>query len=788
MASAHVACLEPDVQFCSASVICPVTMVCAGEACVTPEQATACDGKIDGDACMADGIAGTCFANGCLPAGCGNNRIDQGEACDDGNTTFGDQCAADCKSTEQCGNGVVDTPVGEQCDEGPAGLSGDGCSSRCQAELLLWRDTVPPLPSSRVNFRVAWTGTQLLLVGGVPVGGSVPIADQWRREGVTWVKDTPRAALPARTRFGLAFDEGREEVVAFGGYAAGGSALGDTWVYAGGTWTQKLPATSPPARGDVRLSYDRNLDRVMMFGGAVDAGSSAAMLADTWLWDGSDWTLAVTGGGSGCNSNDSGGYPCARANGALVYSEQEDTTLLFGGRPLPGGNFTREWRFEGGTQSSAARWIEDDLQIGVPAASSTVAAPVGDQVLAISGTLCKIRRGRIWDSCLPSPIDSSSIELVREPAEATTYLVGPTGRTYPFVSEQVWRVDPLLPVGPQAAGFDPIRNVTVVTSDEAVTRGTWQWTGQSWHSSSAVPGGISRRGGALAFDRDRRELVHFGGSNTAQSSLYADLYVFDGTAYVERFTTNAPPARRDHGLAYDEARQELVMFGGDTSLGASEPVDDTWTLLGVEWIRRAPTRAPSGRKGHAMAYDPVHQHIVLFGGRALDDLSGETWLWDGTEWSLVSASADGPGPREDATLVYDPVLGALVLVGGSTPGGWLTDAWLWTGTGWELAQSITAPAGLLGLVGARDPLGGITMFANASQWRLRREASGVPAERCENPEDDADGDGYRGCADPDCWQRCSPLCPPGQGGCEGPRCGDEVCSAIEAGFCTADCP
>ncbi len=78
--------------------------------------------------------------------GCGNQTIQAGEACDDGNTTSGDGCAADCKTIEPgwfcdtagspcirntCGDGRVGT--GEKCDDHNT-TSNDGCSATCTVE------------------------------------------------------------------------------------------------------------------------------------------------------------------------------------------------------------------------------------------------------------------------------------------------------------------------------------------------------------------------------------------------------------------------------------------------------------------------------------------------------------------------------------------------------------------------------------------------------------------------------------------------------------------------------
>jgi cysteine-rich repeat protein len=62
---------------------------------------------------------------------CGNDVVDAGEQCDDGNLTAGDGCSAYCLH-EVCGNGVTD--LGEQCDDGNE-AGGDGCGSLCTIEF-----------------------------------------------------------------------------------------------------------------------------------------------------------------------------------------------------------------------------------------------------------------------------------------------------------------------------------------------------------------------------------------------------------------------------------------------------------------------------------------------------------------------------------------------------------------------------------------------------------------------------------------------------------------------------
>ncbi len=54
----------------------------------------------------------------CVPGSggiCGNNLLETGEQCDDGNTTSGDGCSASCQQ-EYCGDSVIQPGLNEQCD------------------------------------------------------------------------------------------------------------------------------------------------------------------------------------------------------------------------------------------------------------------------------------------------------------------------------------------------------------------------------------------------------------------------------------------------------------------------------------------------------------------------------------------------------------------------------------------------------------------------------------------------------------------------------------------------
>ena len=66
---------------------------------------------------------------------CGNGTVEDGEQCDDANTTDGDGCSSTCMKelivSTTCGDGKLDTE--ETCDDANT-TDGDGCSSTCMKE------------------------------------------------------------------------------------------------------------------------------------------------------------------------------------------------------------------------------------------------------------------------------------------------------------------------------------------------------------------------------------------------------------------------------------------------------------------------------------------------------------------------------------------------------------------------------------------------------------------------------------------------------------------------------
>src|SRR5205807_7506891 len=89
------------------------------------------------------------------------------------------------------------------------------------------------------------------------------------------------------------------------------------------------------------------------------------------------------------------------------------------------------------------------------------------------------------------------------------------------------------------------------------------------------------------------------------------------------------------------------------------------------------------------------------------------------------------------------------------------------GTSWQPISSpacdVLARTVGIGLSLGYDPRGRRLVGFDASTnevWQLRWDADNELDESCIAGKD-ADGDGFAGCDDPDCWGYCTPSCPPG---------------------------
>lgn len=112
----------------------------------------------------------------------------------------------------------------------------------------------------------------LLMTGGSP----------WVWDGSNWAQETLSVIPPPRDFWAAAFDSASGQALLYGGVGPSGSGIkySDTWIHSGSNWVQVHTTHVPPA-GVSYAVFDGNANRVLLI----------AQDLSTWSWSGTDWVI-----------------------------------------------------------------------------------------------------------------------------------------------------------------------------------------------------------------------------------------------------------------------------------------------------------------------------------------------------------------------------------------------------------------------------------------------------------------------------------------------------------------
>jgi hypothetical protein len=554
---------------------------------------------------------------------------------------------------------------------------------------------------------------QVILFGGrdfSSFGNTLTGTYAW--DGNAWHQlNTPVGPI-GRYTHGMATDFARSKVVMFGGY--NGNLLGDTWEWDGSKWTLVAANGSGPfMRSGPGLAYDSGRQRTVMFG-----GSTGQPAADTWEWDGANWTQLET------QNN-----PSARST-AMVYDSGQSRLVMFSGDgfaqfadtwysqttsglptitgecsasvttptamdscggPITGrtkdpttynaqGTYTVHWSYNDGNGNSSTQTQTVIVNDTTPPALNCPAPITGS-----AGSSCQAAIPNIVPSVTATDncTASSAIYITQSPAAGTMVGLGPHTIT-------VTATDGNNNSSTCSTTFTVLDTTPPVVPNLPGSPQTFNWVNVSTPGSVPSP----RTGHRMVYDSKRHKIILFGGhdpavhpsGNYVLTSHLNDIWELDPATNVWTNvtpTTGAMPVgRADFGMAYDVARDKIVIFGGEIDGWLAgdtwewDPASRTWTE------KPASTLVYGGLFGAAMAYDPNRQQVILFGGRAYYNWGqAGTYAWDGTNWIDVTPAVYPP-PRFIHAMATDLARSRVVMFGGTNNEYALTDTWEWDGNVW----------------------------------------------------------------------------------------------------------
>jgi hypothetical protein len=500
------------------------------------------------------------------------------------------------------------------------------------SDVAVWTKVASTsIPEGRYLQAVAFDETQKVLamfggmVGKPPATPSIELW-LWPQVNGEWTKLEVAEGPVARSGAAMVFDSKRGKFLLFGGRAADGSNLDDTWELdaAKAAWTKLLPASQPSARSQHAMVYEKSTGKILLFGGgqsdpnSTDGSGMTASLGDTWEYAPAAQTwqrLSATP------------TPSSRHDSAMAWDASRNKVVLFGGMH----------------KENAAALPQQDLWEWDPAALAW-------SERATTGTWPSQRYGHAL------AFDGSRNQLV---------LFGGWDSDYVTANNDLWDWDPASGTwtrrlnGTETGIASPRIYASLVADDahgrlELVAGAALSNSGPTglrelWEIDPAKPAftdriepidfPLPRRNHAMAYNPSTGKTYVFGGSNPYTGEILADLWAWDGQTWARLLADQGPSARVESAMAYDPAREALILYGGRSSF-TSDPLSlsDTWEWTDAkQWTQLQPPTSPDARASRNMVTDTTRNKILLLPSDFPSDCQGtlmgsrnDVWEWDGS--------------------------------------------------------------------------------------------------------------------------------------------------------------
>jgi hypothetical protein len=291
------------------------------------------------------------------------------------------------------------------------------------------------------------------------------------------------------------------------------------------------------------LVYHERLGATILVNGGPEKATNPEAALELWSWDGSSWRRLSGGGPAGTDA------PRWRNFASTAYDSDRGVLVVHGGLQEGGELLSETWEWDGTTW----RKFTGDGPGGREGAGMAYDAE-RKVTLLFGGFGADDVHGDTW---------AWNGTAWRRLTDA-----GPSPRA------------------PSLMEFDPVRRNVVLYGGHVVGQSlvmvadTWVWDGRGWRrlDADSPPGPRVNAPGAFHAGLGRMLIVG-GGSETA---TLQDMWGWDGSTWA-KVETSGQPTRQAHGVAYDPARQRLVLTGGLDRPGAAERYQDVWEWAGAAW-------------------------------------------------------------------------------------------------------------------------------------------------------------------------------------------------------------
>lgn len=334
--------------------------------------------------------------------------------------------------------------------------------------------------------------------------------------------------------------------------------------------------------------------------------------------------------------------PSPRYGMSMSYDSNRDRILLFGG--AAGTDFFSDtWVYEEGN------WARIDPPVTPPARRFGGIAfdPVRDRVVLFGGGIAE---GRLFDTW---EFDGTSWILIQAD--------GPHVELPSLV-------------------YDAARNETIMTGLEGSTVVMYRYGNGAWTRIEPETL-LDCVGQTQMVFRDHDGTVLSYGGSCVSGGISSDTWVWDGTNWSEQTVLRNAGALFGYALAHDRKRNQSVLYGG---VGFAEE-HNTFRLSGNRWIRFTTVYDPGPRTQFVLRPSLDGDGLLFFGGQNAVDFRSDFWTLEDLRWDRASLKGTPPGGCIVPAGAVDPVRGRLVVVCFDSK------TYEFDGAEWELKDTTGAP-------------------------------------------------------------------------------------------------
>ena len=160
-------------------------------------------------------------------------------------------------------------------------------------------------------------------------------------------------------------------------------------------------------------------------------------------------------------------------------------------------------------------------------------------------------------------------------------------------------------------------------------------------------------------------MLVYAGEASAHFNFFEDVWLYGllSQSWTQlALPASGPSSRAGHSSVWDEADEELLIFGGQYG---TDVYGDLWilSLRNSTWTR-SNAASPQGRAGHSATWQPFQRAMLVFAGQG-SFLLNDLWMYraEAQTWKQLHSSG-GPAPRSRHSAVWDQATEAMLVFGG----------------------------------------------------------------------------------------------------------------------------